>query len=77
MAIVRWTPEDGAVDVVPADADVRTRVNEYGGGAWRVAPGVLAIVGGAALVFFLFPRHDRERELLAEYHRQDVAAAGG
>ena len=41
VAIVRWTPEDGAVDVVPADADVRTRVNEYGGGAWRVAPGVL------------------------------------
>ena len=44
---------------------------------WAYLAGVLAIVGGAALVFFLFPRHDRERELLAEYHRQDVAAAGG
>jgi hypothetical protein len=23
------------------------------------------------IVFFLFPRRDRERELLAEYHRED------
>ncbi len=44
---------------------------------WAYLAGVLAIVGGAALVYFMFPRHDRERELLAEYHREDVAAAGG
>jgi hypothetical protein len=30
---------------------------------------------GAALVFFLFPRKESERRLLAEYHAQDVAAA--
>lgn len=41
VAVVRWNPERGAVDVVPVDADVRTRVNEYGGGAWRAAPGVV------------------------------------
>ncbi len=41
VAVVRWYPERGAVDVVPVDADVRTRVNEYGGGAWRAAPGVV------------------------------------
>ena len=35
VAVVRWNPERGAVDVVPSDADVRTRVNEYGGGAGR------------------------------------------
>jgi hypothetical protein len=28
---------------------------------------------GAALVFFMFPKHDRELELLAEYHAEDSA----
>jgi hypothetical protein len=28
---------------------------------------------GAALVFFVFPLHDREQELLAEYHAEDEA----
>ncbi|MEZ5373682.1 MAG: prolyl oligopeptidase family serine peptidase [Microthrixaceae bacterium] len=41
VAVVRWTEEHGHHDVVPADVDVRTRVNEYGGGAWRAGPGVL------------------------------------
>jgi DHA2 family multidrug resistance protein-like MFS transporter len=36
--------------------------------------GIVAVVAGAALVFFLFPRHDRERRLLAEYHANDEAA---
>lgn len=44
---------------------------------WAYVAGVAAILAGAALVFFLFPRHDRERELLEEYQRQDTAAAGG
>jgi EmrB/QacA subfamily drug resistance transporter len=38
--------------------------------------GIIAVVAGAALVFFLFPRHARERELLAAYHATDQAATG-
>jgi len=38
------------------------------------AAGIIAVLLGAALVFFLFPKRDEERRLLAEYHAQDVAA---
>jgi len=39
-AIVRWN-EGIATEVTPPDANVRTRVHEYGGGAWWAAGGVL------------------------------------
>ncbi|MFI5046296.1 MAG: MFS transporter [Acidimicrobiia bacterium] len=39
---------------------------------WAYVAGIIAIVLGAALVFFLFPRHDRELELLGEYAREDA-----
>jgi hypothetical protein len=39
------------------------------------AAGIVAIVIGAALVLFAFPKHDRERELLAGYARQDSGPA--
>ena len=42
---------------------------------WAYVAGIAAILLGAALVWFLFPRRDRERELLEAYHREDVAAA--
>ncbi len=29
---------------------------------------------GAALVFFIFPKRDKERDLLMAYHQQDMAA---
>ncbi len=42
-AIVRW--RDGVTtEVTPPDANVRTRVHEYGGGSWWVAGGVLFYV---------------------------------
>jgi predicted MFS family arabinose efflux permease len=34
--------------------------------------GILAVLVGAALVFFVFPKADREREVLAEFHRIDA-----
>ena len=34
--------------------------------------GIVAVLGGMALVFFLFPRRDREREMLADYHAEDA-----
>jgi EmrB/QacA subfamily drug resistance transporter len=38
------------------------------------AAGIIAVLIGAAIVFFLFPKRDEERRLLAEYHAEDLAA---
>jgi hypothetical protein len=49
------------------------------GDDWAYTAGVVSIVLGAALVFFLFPRHDEEQRLRAQYHAQDTgdpSAAG-
>ncbi len=35
--------------------------------------GIIAILLGATLVFFRFPKHEREEELLARYHAEDTA----
>src|SRR6202051_4996924 len=37
--IVRAGPDGAAADVTPPRFNVRTRVHEYGGGAWLVADG--------------------------------------
>jgi DHA2 family multidrug resistance protein-like MFS transporter len=37
------------------------------------AAGIVAILLGAAIVFFLFPKKDDEERLLAEYHSQDIS----
>ena len=39
--IVRLEPGGEPADVLPADANARTRVHEYGGGAWWVRDGVI------------------------------------
>lgn len=39
--IVRWTAAPGAVDVTPPGFNARTRVHEYGGGAYWVDAGVV------------------------------------
>ena len=44
------------------------------GDQWAYTAGVVAIVLGAVLVFFMFPKRDEERRLLAEYHAQDAEA---
>jgi MFS transporter, DHA2 family, multidrug resistance protein len=41
------------------------------GDEWAYAAGIVAIVIGAALVFFLFPKNDQERRLLEQYHAED------
>jgi DHA2 family multidrug resistance protein-like MFS transporter len=46
------------------------------GDEWAYLAGIAAILLGAALVFFLFPRKDRERELLDQYHARDAQAVG-
>ncbi len=45
------------------------------GQAWAYSAGCIAVALGALLVFFCFPKGPREKELLAEYHAQDTAAA--
>ena len=42
------------------------------GADWAYTAGIVAIVLGAALVFFVFPRMDEERRLLARYHSEDT-----
>jgi MFS transporter, DHA2 family, multidrug resistance protein len=44
------------------------------GADWAYVAGIAAILLGAALVFFLFPKKQREVELLAEYQKEDTAA---
>ncbi|MEU8221375.1 MFS transporter [Kribbella sp. NPDC048915] len=45
------------------------------GADWAYTAGIIAILIGAVLVFFLFPRHEREKQLLAEYESQDRVGA--
>jgi DHA2 family multidrug resistance protein-like MFS transporter len=46
------------------------------GDQWAYLAGIVAVLVGAALVFFLFPRHEAERALLADYHREDRESPG-
>ena len=45
------------------------------GDEWAYIAGIVAILLGAILIFFMFPKRDREQELLAEYHAEDTAPA--
>jgi DHA2 family multidrug resistance protein-like MFS transporter len=45
------------------------------GDQWAYTAGLVAVLLGAVLVWFCFPRKSREEELLEEYHAEDVAAA--
>ncbi|MEZ5076853.1 MAG: MFS transporter [Solirubrobacterales bacterium] len=46
------------------------------GANWAYAAGIVAVLAGAALVFFVFPKPSAERELLAAYEAEDEAKAG-
>jgi hypothetical protein len=39
--------------------------------------GILAVLLGAALVFFFYPKKEKEQKMLADYHAQDMAALTG
>jgi hypothetical protein len=43
------------------------------GDEWAYVAGIGAILIGAVLVFFLFPKKQREEELLQQYHAEDVS----
>jgi hypothetical protein len=44
------------------------------GDQYAYIAGIIAVLLGAALVFFVFPKLDDERKLLAGYHAEDMAA---
>ena len=46
------------------------------GDQWAYTAGIVAVLLGAAIVWFCFPKAARERELLAEYHDEDEGGAG-
>jgi MFS transporter, DHA2 family, multidrug resistance protein len=41
------------------------------GDQWAYAAGIIAVLTGAALVYFVFPKHDEEERLLAQYAAED------
>jgi protein-S-isoprenylcysteine O-methyltransferase Ste14 len=41
------------------------------GDQWAYTAGIVAVLLGAALVYFLFPQKQEEQELLARYHAED------
>jgi len=43
------------------------------GDQWAYLAGIVAVLLGGVLVYFCFPKMERERELLAQYHSEDVA----
>jgi hypothetical protein len=43
------------------------------GANWAYGAGLIAVVAGAVLVFFFFPKHAREQELLRDYAQEDQA----
>jgi DHA2 family multidrug resistance protein-like MFS transporter len=45
------------------------------GDQWAYLAGIVAVLLGAVLVFFLFPKGDAEKRLLAEYAAEDVGEA--
>ncbi len=45
------------------------------GGDWTYAAGMIAIGLGMVIVFFLFPRHERELELVAGYREEEAASS--
>jgi hypothetical protein len=47
------------------------------GDRWAYLAGIIAVLGGAALVAFCFPRKEREERLLASYHAEDLGEGTG
>ena len=46
------------------------------GADWAYTAGIVAVLVGAVIVFFLFPRKEQEEQLLADYHREDTTTTG-
>jgi len=61
----------------PQDADAIISAAQSSflqGDQWAYGAGLLAVLAGAVLVFFLFPKRDREHELHVSYSAEDAVA---
>ncbi len=47
------------------------------GDQYAYIAGIIAVLLGAALVFFVYPKVDQERKLLRQYHEEDTVAPAG
>jgi hypothetical protein len=60
----------------PQDADAiisAAKSSFLEGDQWAYGAGLLSVLVGAALVFFMFPKREREEELRASYHAADAS----
>ena len=44
------------------------------GADWAYLAGIIAVLGGAALIYLRFPKHEEEERLLASYSAEDTAS---
>ena len=49
------------------------RTSFLDGDQWAYTAGLVAVLLGAALVFFMFPRKEREMQLVAQYQEADTS----
>jgi MFS transporter, DHA2 family, multidrug resistance protein len=47
------------------------------GDQWTYFAGIIAVALGGLLVYFVYPKHDEERRLLASYEAESLSAAAG
>ncbi|MBI1293721.1 prolyl oligopeptidase family serine peptidase [bacterium] len=62
-AVVRCSPNGTTQDLIPAPYNARTRVHEYGGGAYTVADGVLYFVNFADQVLYCVAKDGNSQPL--------------
>jgi MFS transporter, DHA2 family, multidrug resistance protein len=65
---------DAIAKQYPQDADAiiaAAKTSFLQGDQWAYLAGIVAVLLGGALIFFLFPKRDEERRLLAAYHAED------
>jgi hypothetical protein len=70
--------ENIAAHASPQDADAiltAAKSSFLDGDQWAYGAGLLSVLVGAVLVFFVFPKREREDALRASYHAADTAAA--
>jgi MFS family permease len=62
---------------IQSDIVAAAKASFLQGDQWAYLAGIIAVVIGAAVVFFLFPKNEAERRMLAEFAAEDAAAAKG
>jgi hypothetical protein len=64
----------------PQDADAiitAAKSSFLDGDQWAYGAGLVSVLIGTVLVFFVFPKHEREEALRASYHAEDTERERG